>query len=94
MNNADYEKHSAMYRRVVARAWSDPAFKAKLLADPHAALAMVGVPLAAGKTVRVVEDTDQIFHLVLPPRPAGELSDAELEYAAGGIVTHALLPAV
>jgi hypothetical protein len=65
-----------------------------LLTDPHAALAAVGVPVAAGKTVRVVEDNDQLLHLMLPQPPSGELSDAELELAAGGVVIHALLPAV
>ena len=34
-------------------------------------------------TVKVVENTDTHFHLVLPPKPAGALSDEALDKAAG-----------
>jgi hypothetical protein len=35
--------------------------------------------------VRVVEDTDKMFHLVIPWKPTvAELSDDELDKAAGG----------
>ena len=37
-----------------------------------------------GVTVKVVENTAQHFHLVLPPKPTGNLSDAELDKVAGG----------
>ena len=78
------DKASAAYGKLIAKAWRDPAFKAKLLADPHGALKDAGVPLAAGVTVKVVEDTDKHFHLVLPPKPTGELSDEALDKVAGG----------
>jgi hypothetical protein len=32
----------------------------------------------------MVENTDKITHFVLPPEPADELSDEQLEGAAGG----------
>ena len=54
---------------LVARAWADPAFKARLLADPEAVLAEHGVAMPAGFQVRVVEDTDRVVHLTLPPPP-------------------------
>ena len=73
------------YAKVVARAWSDPAFKAQLLADPNAVLVAAGASVPPGVKIRVVENTDTLVHLVLPPRPAdGELSDAALERVAGG----------
>jgi hypothetical protein len=34
--------------------------------------------------VTVVENTDKQFHLVLPPLPADELSDENLDAVAGG----------
>ncbi len=54
--------------------------------DPHAALAAVGVEAPAGTTVKVMEDTAETQHLVLPvsPAAAGELSSEELEKVAGG----------
>jgi hypothetical protein len=74
-----------VYEKVVARAWSDPTFKAQLLADPSAALIAVGAP-PPGVRVKVVENTDQLVHLVLPARPSEtELSDADIETVVAGL---------
>ena len=51
--------------RVVARAWTDPAFKLRLLEDPRAALAEVGYPVASGAMLAVVENTEAVHHLVV-----------------------------
>jgi len=76
----DEQAERAKYGKVVAKAWSDGAFKAKLLSDPRAALAEAGVDVPAGVTVKVVEDTETTWHLVLPPPPPeGELTDEALE---------------
>jgi hypothetical protein len=77
------------FRRVAERAWGDEGFRRRLLRDPVTAVAEEGVVvpeavLAAGVRFRVVEDTDEVRHLVLPPRPADELSDLELACVAGG----------
>jgi hypothetical protein len=69
--------------KLIAKAWADDAFKAKLLADPAAVLKAEGVGVPSGMTVKVIENTDTIFNLVLPPRPA-ELSDADLDAVAAG----------
>ena len=76
--------NAAAYGKVVARAWRDPAFKAKLIADPQAVLAEAGMAVPAGVTVKVVENTATHLHFVLPPKPAGLLSDEALDQAAGG----------
>jgi hypothetical protein len=71
--------------QVVAKAWTDEAFKQRLLAEPAAVLQEQGVAVPAGTEVRVVEDTERLRHLVLPSRPAeGELSEEQLAQAAGG----------
>ena len=75
----------AAFAKVVARAWSDDAFKAKLLSDPRAVLAEYGVEVPPGVTVEVVENTGERLHLVLPVAPEGELSEQELERVAGGL---------
>jgi Nitrile hydratase, alpha chain len=73
------------FGRAVMRAWSDPAFKAELLADPHAALAAVGVSVPPGVTMKIVENTDTLMHLVLPAKPTGgELSEQALEKVVAG----------
>jgi nitrile hydratase len=48
--------------RVVARAWIDPAFKGRLLADPPAALKELGI--AGGDNLRVVENTADVHNMV------------------------------
>jgi hypothetical protein len=78
------DKQSA-YARIVARAWSDPVFKARLLADPEQILGQAGITPPPGATFRIVEDTDTVAHLVLARPPGGgEVSDAALERVAGG----------
>jgi hypothetical protein len=69
----------------VAKAWSDSALKAKLLRDPHAALREADVPVKAGVSIKVVEDTEDTRQLVMPPPPPeGELTDEALDKVAGG----------
>jgi hypothetical protein len=77
------------FRRVVERAWSDEDFKRLLLCDPLAAVAEEGVEVpealrVCGVRFRVVEDSDEVRHIVLPARPSDELSDLELAIVAGG----------
>ena len=72
------------FGKIIAKAWRDPAFKAALIANPAAALKAEGIDVPAGVTVTVLENTDKQFHLVLPPKPTGELSEEALEAVAGG----------
>ena len=76
--------NAAAYGKLVAKAWRDPAFKAKLIADPQAVLREAGMAVPAGVTVKVVENTGTHLHFVLPPKPTGQLSDEALDEVAGG----------
>ena len=73
--------------RVIAQAWSDPEFKAQLLSDPAAVLQAEGIRVRDSVELRAVEDSDEIRHVVIPPRPANsaELNEDELEEVAAGI---------
>src|SRR5262245_31156571 len=51
--------------RVVARAWSDPAYKARLLADATGAIAELGYMGRQGEHMVVVENTDTVHNLVV-----------------------------
>jgi nitrile hydratase len=51
--------------RVVARAWTDPAYKARLLADGTAAIAELGFSGAEGDHMVVVENTPDVHNLVV-----------------------------
>ena len=59
------------YQQIVAKAWGNEMFRRKLVRDPAATLSQEGVSVPAGVQVKVVEDTDQVMHLVLPVKPAG-----------------------
>ena len=51
--------------RLVARAWVDPAFKARLLADPKAACAEMGIDASRLVEFVVLENTPSVRHLVV-----------------------------
>jgi nitrile hydratase subunit alpha len=51
--------------RVVARAWVDPAYKQRLLADGAAAIAELGYRGEHGEHLVVVENTPQVHNLVV-----------------------------
>jgi hypothetical protein len=69
---------------LIARVWSDEAFKARLKSDPKGALAEMGYKMPAHVEFEVLEATPTKQYLVIPPKPSGELSDADLENVAGG----------
>ena len=69
--------------RILSRAAEDGDFRARLLADPRAAIAAeTGQTIPDGFDVMVHEESATTAHLVLPPSPA--LTEAELEMVAGG----------
>ena len=51
--------------RVVARAWTEPDFKARLLADGTAAIVEMGLPRFEGNNLVVVENTPDRHNLVV-----------------------------
>lgn len=51
--------------RVVAKAWSDPAYKARLLEDGTAAVAELGFYGADGDFIVVVENTAEVHNLIV-----------------------------
>ena len=80
---SDAQSGQREWGQVVAKAWSDDSFKQRLISDPEAALRESGLPVQGGKKIRVVEDTADTVHVVLPAKP-NELTDDELDQAAGG----------
>jgi len=51
--------------RMVARAWVDPAYKARLLDDPKAACAEMGIDATSLTEFVVLENTDSVHNLVV-----------------------------
>ena len=69
--------------RILNKAEEDGEFRARLIADPKAAISSeIGVAMPDGFDVAVHEDSATTAHLVLPPSP--KLSEAELAQINGG----------
>jgi nitrile hydratase len=59
-----YSRQPALGGRVVVRAWFDPAFRARLLADGSAGVRELGIEVGALKLV-IVENTPQVHNLIV-----------------------------
>jgi len=91
----DKEEFETVRKKAIIKAWKEPDFKARLIANPREALEEIGCDFPADVGIYVTEDASTIqekegvWNFILPPAPADTktLSDAELEKsaAAGGI---------
>jgi hypothetical protein len=82
MNQESSRKKTAA---IVAKALQDDGYREELLANPKRAIQQeFGKELPLGLEVRVVEESANVVYLVLPPKRALELSDADLQAVAGG----------
>jgi hypothetical protein len=74
-----------MKDKLIAKALKDPKFREELKKDPAAAIEKeFGVKVPAGVKVKIVEDSADSVHLVLPPAKSEEISDKDLDKVAGG----------
>ena len=90
------ETVESVLKRLLAGAATDPDLRRRLLADPAATLAAIGLPVAEGVTVRVEEAplaeasailsrcTATSIVLPVPTLQGGDLADDELDAVSGG----------
>ena len=77
------ETQQSMMQKLIAKAQEDSGFHARLLANPSLALKEAfDIELPDDFKIVVLEDDSRTAHLVLPA--SAELTDAQLEQAAGG----------
>lgn len=91
MDQSEFQK---AYGKLVAKAWEDEAFKAELLSDPMKVFKENGIDVPDGIEVRMVENTAETMHFILPPEPSDELTDEQLGETAGGLFSLMCLSAV
>jgi hypothetical protein len=86
-------KRDEFEARIVKKAWEDPPYRQRLLANPRAVvseeLAKIkeGVSVPANVKVTVLEEKVDQIYLVIPVNPrevTGKLGDKELQGVAGG----------
>jgi hypothetical protein len=80
---------------VMDRAAFDPAFRAQLVSAPAQTLQQAGIMVPEGLEVRVVENTADVKHLVVPRKPDdfstdGSAQDASTSTAGGSVAEHVL----
>ena len=68
---------------------AEPEFRARLKDAPREALRDYGLELSPELEVRVVENTGEVAHVVMPPNPNTVLADHALVGVAGGVGTAA-----
>ena len=80
------ETRESMLEKLIAQTKEDAAFRSRLLANPSAALKEAfDIDVPDDFNVVVHEDDVRTAHLVLPA--SSELTDAQLQQAAGGGIT-------
>ena len=81
----DREEFQKAFGKLVAKAWADEEFKAKLLSEPMMVLQENEITIPDGVEVKVIENTDTTIHLILPAASVEEeLSDDDLDSVSGG----------
>ncbi len=63
---------------------ADPALRARTAREPCEVLSERGLDVPTGHDLRIVENTDEVYHLVLPPDPNARLADENLRSVSGG----------
>jgi len=82
----DREQFQKTYGKIVAKAWADEGFKQRLLSDPTTVLKEHGIDIPEGVEFKVVEQSRNLIHLILPPKPdpaAFSAEDLRARAAAG-----------
>ena len=65
------------WAKVIAQAWIDEEFKAKLLADPKTVLREEGIEFPESIKVNIIEAKEDELNLTLPLKPEGLTGSVE-----------------
>jgi nitrile hydratase len=63
--NAQASRTPALGAKVIAKAWTDPAYKARLMSDARGALMDLGIDFGAVADLMAVENTAQVHNVVV-----------------------------
>ena len=84
MTQHERDGADARYRAIYEASDRDPAFRARLVADPRAVMAEQGVEAPEAQEFRVAVDDAETMHIVFPPDPNAALSDDTISSVSGG----------
>lgn len=75
--------------KIAEQAQSNPDYYNELMKDPRALMErQLGTAIPQDVNIKVIEETPDTYYVVLPyaPKEGAELSDADLEKVAGGML--------
>jgi hypothetical protein len=78
-------EHQKKWAVCVAKAWADEDYKQRLMSDTAAVLKEEGFVVPEGMRIKVVENTRDLLHMVIPAKPdsaEGAIEDVEERLAA------------
>lgn len=78
------EEQRKKYAEVIAKVWSDESFKKKLIESPKETLKEMGFEIPSNISIKVCDESDGTFYLIIPKKPESELSDEKLRQISGG----------
>jgi len=70
---------------LLAKVWADDALKRRFLENPAAVLQEHGIKTKHGVELRVVENTEKMQYVVLPPKPAGDITELSAPELLAGV---------
>ena len=81
----DEEIIQKTYGKLVAKAWTDANFKAKLLADTKTVFRDHDIEVPDGLEVCIVEDSKKKKYFILPPGPLNVTAREQLGSSTGSV---------
>ena len=85
MTQHERDGADARYLAIWEASDRDPEFRARLVADPRAAMAEQGVEAPEALELRVAVNDAETMHIVFPPDPNAALSDDTISSVSGGV---------
>jgi hypothetical protein len=80
------EKNKQIQISMLAKAWSDPNFKARLEKDPTTVCREEGMDFSGEMRISDREASPNVFYLPPPPSGSGGMSTIEVEKAASEVI--------
>ena len=85
----DYQREAQKkWIDLIILAWKDPKLKEKLFKNPKEVCTAHGIKLPKGQEVKILENSKEIFHLVLPKAPEGLSKEDLLKVGVEGYPPH------
>jgi hypothetical protein len=75
---SDRDRHARQYGELIAKAWSDSQFKKRLIKNPKAAMAELGIGTLPNIEIKVLEGSLKKAYFVIPPEPDDPIDDLDL----------------